>query len=318
MTRRKNKLVFIIKWALMIAAYGFLAYKLANIEYWEELRHSFSSLNTKRVIYLIVVLLMMPLNWAIETGKWQILTSKVVRLTFINALKGVLAGLNTGFVTPGRLGEFAGRVMYLPENTKWIGILLSLVNGFTQTLIITIVGLVSSYVYFSHFKSSNDYLPYLNFILGFFMVGIVLYFVFPSIITKLKRQSWAVKFRDTLKSLSQFDGKSLFLILFCSALRYSVFCVQYFFMLHFFNIEISAIEALVAIPTMYLFITYTPSLAASEAAIRGSLAVLILGIFSNNEIGILLTGILIWFINFILPMLAGSVLMIRSDSVSKS
>ena len=57
---------------------------------------------------------------------------------------------------------------------------------------------------------------------------------------------------------------------------------------------------------MYLLVTYTPTLAASEAAIRGSAAVLVLGVFSTNEIGILLTGILIWVINFIVPMAVGT------------
>ena len=79
-------------------------------------------------------------------------------------------------------------------------------------------------------------------------------------------------------------------------------------MLLFFNIEISPLQALAAIPVMYLLITFTPSLAAAEPAIRGSAAVFIFSVYSPDEVGILLTGILIWLVNFVVPMLVGSVL----------
>lgn len=96
-------------------------------------------------------------------------------------------------------------------------------------------------------------------------------------------------------------------VVFISILRYLVFCSQYYLLLRFFGITVSLSQALIAIPTMYLLITFTPSLAASEPAVRGSYAVLVFSIFSSNEIGIMLTGILIWLINFVVPMVVGTV-----------
>ena len=83
-------------------------------------------------------------------------------------------------------------------------------------------------------------------------------------------------------------------------------------MLQYFQIEVSVLQALIAIPAMYLFITFTPSLAASEPAIRGSYAELIFSSFSTNNIGIMLTGIMIWLINFVVPMLLGTVVIGRT------
>ena len=96
-----------------------------------------------------------------------------------------------------------------------------------------------------------------------------------------------------------------------SFIRYAVFCIQFYFMIRFFSIELTPWQALIAIPTSYLFVTFTPSLAFSEAAIRSSYAVLIIGTFSGQVVNIALAGVCIWVINFVIPMLAGSVVMVR-------
>jgi hypothetical protein len=71
-------------------------------------------------------------------------------------------------------------------------------------------------------------------------------------------------------------------------------------------------QALIAIPTNYLFVTFTPSVAFSEAAVRSSYAVLVIGFFSSNIVGIALAGMCIWMINFVIPMMVGSIIMVRN------
>ena len=84
-------------------------------------------------------------------------------------------------------------------------------------------------------------------------------------------------------------------------------------MLQFFGIELSYWQALVAIPTNYLFVTFTPSLAFSEATVRSSFAVLTIGAFSGQTVNIALAGMCIWMLNFVVPMLIGSVVMVRKN-----
>lgn len=50
----------------------------------------------------------------------------------------------------------------------------------------------------------------------------------------------------------------------------------------------------------------------SEAAIRGSMAVLIIGTFSVNAGGIALAGISLWLLNFGIPMLLGSSILVKN------
>ena len=118
MSQSKHRLFISLKWLVMLAAYGFLIYKLANIEFWIELKRSFLAINAERTVFLAAVLLLMPLNWMLEVRKWQVLSSNSVQLSFNDSLKAVLAGLNTGFITPNRIGEFAGRILFLPDNIR--------------------------------------------------------------------------------------------------------------------------------------------------------------------------------------------------------
>jgi hypothetical protein len=77
-------------------------------------------------------------------------------------------------------------------------------------------------------------------------------------------------------------------------------------LLHFFDVKLDILTGIIAIATNYLFITFTPSLAFSEGAIRTSMAILVIGTFSENTIGIAAAGMSIWLINFVLPMAVGS------------
>ena len=86
-------------------------------------------------------------------------------------------------------------------------------------------------------------------------------------------------------------------------------------MLRFFGVNLAPIQALIAIPANYLFVTYTPSIAFSEAAVRSSYAILFIGAFSTQLVGIALAGVCIWVVNFILPLFLGSIVMLRIHPV---
>ncbi|MEZ7866730.1 MAG: lysylphosphatidylglycerol synthase domain-containing protein [Paludibacteraceae bacterium] len=308
MHRTKNRIFIFVKWLVLLAAYSFLVYKLAHVEYWNELKISFLNHEIQRFVYFAAILFLMPLNWAIETAKWQLLLSGTVSQSFGDALKSVLAGLNTGFVTPNRIGEFAGRILLLPPAHRPAGVAMSVINSVTQNIIIVVVGLAGAVVYFSEHYSNLTLKNYLIILFSVISITLLIYFLFPSFIGKLKTDRWSKNLRNAVNSLAAIKRNKLSAVLGISAVRYCVFCLQFYLMLLFFNIEISPLQALAAIPVMYLLITFTPSLAAAEPAIRGSAAVFIFSVYSPDEVGILLTGILIWLVNFVVPMLVGSVL----------
>ena len=151
-------------------------------------------------------------------------------------------------------------------------------------------------------------------LLALCLVGFgLLYFLLPHLSKLFKQSSYSLKIKEFTDCLSDFREIELVRIMLVSLIRYAVFCIQFFLMLQFFGIELSYWQALVAIPTNYLFVTFTPSLAFSEATVRSSFAVLTIGAFSGQTVNIALAGMCIWMLNFVVPMLFGSVVMVRKN-----
>ncbi len=305
-----NSLLFILKWIVLFATYLFLAYKLFTFEQYEMLWFHFRQITISHYFWLMIVFLLLPINIALEAIKWQKIVEKSEHISFYIALKAVFAGFATGFVTPNRIGEMVGRMIFVsPENRK-IAAIYSLLNSFTQNYVIAIVGLPAAAYYFLIKK--NDTYDFNNSILviavAFILLFTILYFLLPNIVLLFNKYNKI----NSLKSISNYKIIDLLIITLYSLMRFMVFSVQFFVILHFFGVELSVFEAFISIPTSYLFVTFTPSLAFSEAAIRSSYAVIFIGTFSENIAGIAIAGFVLWLINFVLPMLIGSKLVAKT------
>lgn len=303
---------------ILILAYSFLAYKLITFDQYNELLSQWQKLPITQFWWLGFVFLLLPINWLLESIKWRLLVSKIQTITIAETIKSVLTGISTGFITPNRVGEFAGRILFLkPENRK-AGVTLSLVNSLTQNIIMALCGVPAAILFFSIKigKFESNLFLYLIFLIpGIIILGLA-YFYIPTFSKRFKFSRFALKVHEFTDCLSDFSKTELFRILLISLVRYAVFCVQFFLMLRFFGIDLTFPEAVLAIPTTYLFVTFTPSLAISEAAVRSSYAVLFISAFSGQVASIALAGVSIWFVNFVIPMLIGSVLILRSKTQS--
>ncbi len=301
------------KWLIVVAAYVYLAYKLLTFSQYPDLVEQCSNVSLSRLWWLVGIVVLLPLNWLLEAVKWQRLTANVQSLSLFTSIKAVLAGISTGFFTPNRVGELVGRVMFLSEDNRKSGVTLSLVNSLTQNLIMALCGAPACLLFFTQTNGTVEanITHYLLFVVGFLVLFGLFYFALPRLSRHFKSNRFAqiiLPFTDCLAGYSFWQLAAIILI---SLVRYLVFCVQFFFMLRFFGVHLAPWQALIAIPTTYLFVTFTPSFAFSEAAVRSSYAVLVIGAFSGQVVSIALAGLCIWLINFVIPMMVGSVVMVR-------
>lgn len=296
-----------------ILSFFFLGYKLFTFQHYDSLALQWRIMPVRQIWWLIGVLILLPLNWFLEALKWRLLISGVQKLSMSNAVKAVLSGISTGFFTPNRVGELVGRIAFLEPGNRKAGVMLSFLNSFTQNIVMAFLGIPASILFLLVFKGKLQP-EATHFVLIMLMCLLIfgfLYFTFPRWSRKLKKSSLSEKIKSFTNCLSTYKLKQLLQILGFSLIRYVVFSSQFYFMLRFFNVDLSLWQALITIPTTYLFVTFTPSLAFSEAAVRSSYAVLIIGAYSGLTINIALAGICIWAVNFILPMLGGSVLIVK-------
>jgi hypothetical protein len=280
-----------------------LAYKFYQFDNYAELKTVISFSN---IHWLVLVLLLLPVNWLIETCKWRYLCAAFEKISFSTSLKSVLAGLTTGFLSPNRIGEIIGRPLFLKAENRLAAAMMTVINGFSQTITIVACGIPSAVFFFFYFFADNqpEYRQYTLFCAFFMIVFLLIYIALPKIARWFNNRP--------LKIIAETSVKKLLVLLIYSVLRYAVFCLQFYFILFLCGVSLSPFEAMLAITLNYLFITITPSFSVSEAVIRVSYAVYFIGFFSGNVVGIACAGLLLWIINFVLPMLAGMVFLAKS------
>jgi len=298
---------------VLIASYAFLGYKLLTFHHYEELAIQWKLIPLSRVWWLAGVLALLPLNWLLEAVKWKMLTAGVQKINLITSVKAVLSGISTGFFTPNRVGELVGRIAFLDPTNRKAGITLSIVNSITQNIVMALYGIPACLLFLAGTtgKLHPDIIRFTGLALTAMLIAGLIFLSLP----QWNRRLAAGKLYNFLKTytdcLSAYNLPDLVRIVGISMLRYIVFCLQLYFMLQLFGIALTPWQALISIPTSYLLVTFTPSLAFSEAAVRSSYAVLIIGAFSGQVVNIALAGMCIWAVNFIIPMLVGSVVMIK-------
>jgi len=207
----------------------------------------------------------------------------------------------------------AGRIMFLQPTNRKAGITLSFLNSVSQNIVMVLFGLPAFVVFliFRGEKFTVRLIQYLIFVVLVLLLLVVVVYFLRRISGKKGEGKFLDKFRVYIGCLSNYTRRDIFVIMLITILRYIVFCTQFYFMLQFFEVNISFVQALFAIPATYLLVTFTPSLAFSEAAIRGSYAVMVIGAIYPNDIYIILASVGIWMVNFVVPMLAGSLLLLR-------
>jgi uncharacterized membrane protein YbhN (UPF0104 family) len=90
---------------------------------------------------LSIVVFLMFINWLLESLKWQYLSRRLV-ISVWEAVEAVFCGLTWAIFTPNRIGEYGGRVMFLPNRKRIHGVFAMAVGAFAQN-VITNVGCFS-------------------------------------------------------------------------------------------------------------------------------------------------------------------------------
>jgi hypothetical protein len=275
----------------------------------------------KNLVYLIFTVVLMPVNWGLETQKWLLLVRKIVPTGVGTAYRSVLAGVAFSLFTPNRIGEFGGRILYLDKVDHPRAILATLVGSVAQQIVLAAFGLVGFFNFLNTFAPIDKFL--LNGII-FIAILFILLMVGAFINLNYVVGRWSLVFGRIVKrwftatprilqkiwriiaeTIGTYTKKELFGTLFWSLMRYTVYSVQYFLMLAFFGIHVSVIDGMSCIATIFLVQSSIPLPPIMGIIARGGIALKVWSFFGANAISILATTFTLWFINLIIPALIG-------------
>ena len=284
----------------------------------QALNHVRQSFFSSSIILLIAALLGTYANWGLEALKWKRLMQQTQRISFTEAFRGVLTGVSFTLFTPNRIGEYLGRIWHLSAQSRGAAVSLSVAGGLAQLFTTALGGMIA----YEYLRSGGFQLPllpdtayaYIPFQwLGWSVTVLlfVIYFNMGEAGIFLSRLRWLRSVQSWVQALVQLSKSELVEILLLSFLRYMVFLIQYFLLFQFFGVEISLSIAFIAIAFVFLSMALIPAMALADLGLRGQLSIWIVGAFSTNSLGIVLTTTTVWFINLILPAIVGGVLMVK-------
>ena len=298
----------IAQWLLMAAAYGWLLWKLLTYDDWEGFCERFAMAGGRQYGALFIVLLLCGANVTAEALKWRVLLRGVVQLSFIEAFQQTLYGNVGGFFTPSRIGDYPMRALLLRNKDQWLAaVSLGFVGSAALTLVLLLAGFPSAVILLERqggFRMAETICA------GVFILLAASVAVYrPLAIWLLHRKiHYPEKIRNVLAALSVFPYSRFMLVILFSALRYAVWCIQLWLLLYFCGIRLPLVDALTAIPAYYMLVTVTPSIPAADAAVRGSWAVVVFGVLTHDIAAVAVAAVLMWLINGVLPMIAGSMM----------
>ena len=259
---------------------------------------------------LALIFAMMLVNWGIEAWKWRILLREVESLTFVRAFTAVIAGTSIGLITPNRVGEFAGRVLFLRPEHRVQGSFATLLGSIAQFVVTVLSGTVV--LFFLPYQANSLEQEALWQLVKWcaLLVGgatVFLYFSPGALERVFLAVPWLRRYERHVHVLSAFDRSRLISVALLSALRYAVFTVQFVLLLNIIG-GVPYPIAFTSVPVVFLVTTLIPTTALTELGVRGSLAESLIA--GGEPMGVVIASMIVWAVNIVIPAMAGALILL--------
>lgn len=308
-SKQKKYLNIAIKLLIVGLAFWFVYSKVSNQKNLVVFTNLVNGLDSQLLnTILLIVLLLMFVNWAIEIVKWKYLVKDLEHLSFWKATKSVFCGLTWAIFTPNRIGEYGGRIMLLENKNRMEGAVLMGVGLFAQLVLTSFFGALSIAWFISSFLDTPTSIT-----IGVWMLAVVyglgfiiLYFNVHWVDTWVSKFKVLQRIRPFFAVLLEVSPKTLSNVLILSLLRFIVFTSQYILLMIVILPEISLLSMILMIFILFFVQAAVPTLDIFDFSVRSFVASNLFSYVTTQDIAVMAIVSCIWFVNLILPAIIGS------------
>ncbi|NAS32215.1 hypothetical protein GTQ40_14615 [Flavobacteriaceae bacterium R38] len=299
--KSKQFLTLLIKLSIVFGACYFIYNRLHQLNigtFWEALQLN-QILSFKNSCILLGL---SALNWFFEVLKWKVITSPVKEISLKMSLEQSLGSLTASLFTPNRIGEYGAKPIYFEKKDRKKIVLITLINNMGQMLVTLFFGLLGISFFIKSFQLTIIYSRL------YILIGL-LTFISAIIIFILKQKRikiGGVSLQRIKTFLKTIPRKVITINIALAFLRYLIFSHQFYFLISLFNPQISYLEIMMGITTIYLISSVVPMLFIFDVILKSSIAVWVFGYLNINEFAVITTITLMWMLNFMIPGILGS------------
>ena len=260
-------------------------------------------------IGLLMGFLLMPLNWTLEGLKWRSILQKFQKRVGLKTLLfSLFTGISMSLFTPNRAGNFIGRMIWFGSAIRVQVSVLSIYGNVAQWLSSIIFGVIGIGMgtFFIFPKINTTYLI----ISSLLIIGVIILYLIPYWIPQfLSKYIFTRNMTHAARVLKEHHSLKWELLI-LSLFRHFVFSMQFALIMFAFGISFNK-DLIFAVWITYFVMTLIPSPLFGKLLLRESAALLVIGTLSDNSTVILLSSIILWFINLSIPAILGGIIWLK-------
>ena len=262
--------------------------------------------------WILAAVALLPINLLLESEKWHLFLGAIgAGSSRANTFASILAGYAIGVVTPLRVGDHVGRILYITDRRKGSLLILSLLDRVFSIWIYAVAGTLGmSYMLVN---AANDPATawWLTIALGgLIVVGAGILVFKPTLVSAaaggIDRTSFFGRWVRRVQWIDHLVPSITLPALLLSALRFAVFSTQFVLLLMAFDVNASISSLYIGSAVVFFVKTVIPSISLFDLGIRESAAVLFFGFFGVAAGAAFSASLLLFGVNIVLPALIGA------------
>ncbi|WP_240773435.1 lysylphosphatidylglycerol synthase domain-containing protein [Pontibacter sp. SGAir0037] len=267
-----------------------------------------------RFLYLIAALFI-PVNWGFEAWKWQLLGQKIESMSFLRAYRSVMVGLTLGFITPNRLGDYAGRVMELKSRARLEAIGAIFIGRFCQLAATVLAGSLGL-LYFIYGMFWELYpgagLSLVLLLIGLNLAILLLLYNARAMVALVAAFKPLRRFLRYIVVMKRYSSAEMTKLLLLSLGRYAVFLVQFILLLVLFEVKLTLLQYICGVSGTFFLKSVVPSVSLiSDLGVRELSAMYLFGLLGQERLQVLSASLSLWLLNILVPSAVGLFFVLR-------
>lgn len=246
------------------------------------------------------------LNWFIEAHKWRRILRKDYQMKYSQAYKAILASLAMSVFTPNRLGEYGVRILTVPTALRRKALASLLVCNISQLSSTLVFGFIGVFVLGGIYTDRIDIIWRYTIAIVGILATMYAYLRLPIILGLLSQWRMFSYFKRVLRIVKKVGMNTLREQLFLSLFRYFVFVSQQSVFFILAGLEITFVQAFFTTSLFHLAMMGIPTIIWLDVIVKGSVALSLFSLYTNQPELILAVVFFMWFLNIALPAIIGS------------
>ena len=263
--------------------------------------------------WALAALALVPVNIGLEAYRWGRLVRRLAPdVRHRDALRAVVGSYPLGLLTPGRVGDYVGRAVYLRDISPGASAALTFGERMATLAACLVGGLIALGPYLQRTVEASPLWPGVVGVGALGAGALLLAILFPSVARVALGA--VLPFTPVRRALAAFDRiprEESLVLLALSGLRYLVFSAQFVLLVQAFAPGTAWSGAALGVALVFFAKSAVPQVTLGDLGVREGAAVFFLGAYGVAPAAALDASLALFAFNLALPALAGVPLLLR-------